>query len=472
VQVLNKNVSDNEKINRLMRQALEIGNRLDKDSILSIVYVNYCNFIDLPEDSIHYYINKSKEIATRYNDEYALIGNRIWQAHYLNKTRRKQKVLPLLRQSLLDAQRIGNVNLEISTLLIHAAYYRRDDPKKAFEYDNQAYELARKNGNTALEVYILTHMLSHVRRFGNKDEIIDTHIALEEAMIADRENVKKFIGDYVRYNTIQLDNKLLEDKNARRTLWLVLISSGALIIVLVIYLIMLRRTRKAKGQIEALNNAANMQIIAMEEAKHQAIREEQQRLGQDLHDGLSGSIAGIKHQLEILSMDTDDSAIRNRLGAIKTEVTKVYETARNKSHEWFSATSEQEGQSFEARIKLLTDSALPDSRYQKEIHIDNSSLLRVNSDIRISLLRIIQEAVTNIIKHAKAKSVGILIYEENDRLQLVISDDGRGLGEAKSDSRKSKMGLQSINRRVQLLNGQLVVQSSVDGTEITAIIPL
>ena len=75
-------------------------------------------------------------------------------------------------------------------------------------------------------------------------------------------------------------------------------------------------------------------------------------------------------------------------------------------------------------------------------------------DTRIALLRIIQEAITNIIKHAKAKNVGILIYEEDDTLLLTINDDGVGLDEKKSSNGNSTMGLQSIRRRVQSLHGE------------------
>src|SRR5690606_23898291 len=164
------------------------------------------------------------------------------------------------------------------------------------------------------------------------------------------------------------------------------------------------------------NNAADMQIIGMEEAKHQAIKEEQQRLGQDLHDGLSSSLAGINYQLEVLSMDTDDALLKHRLSVLKLEVTKAYETARSKSHEWFSSAVAQDDKCLEERIQLLANIALPDGSYHKEIHIDNHSLLPVNADTRIALLRIIQEAITNIIKHAKATMAEILVYEEMENL--------------------------------------------------------
>jgi len=263
-----------------------------------------------------------------------------------------------------------------------------------------------------------------------------------------------------------------EEVKQQRTSWLVLISIAASIFILSIYLVMIFRSRKARKQIEVLNNVANMQIIAMEEAKHQAAREEQQRLGQDLHDGLSSSIAAIRHQLEVLSMDANDIVLKNKLSMLLQETEHAYKAARNKSHEWFRAGDEQQEQSFEKQIKILTDNSLPDSRYNKTVHIDNSALKSVDMDMRIALLRIIQEGITNIIKHAKAKNVEILIYEEEGTLLLTINDDGIGLDEKKVRNGSSTIGLQSIRRRVQSLNGETKINSNANGTEIIVSIRL
>jgi len=470
-EVGNKGISDRAKITSLLRKAIKTGLTLKKDSIMAEVYLSYLNRgPKLSEDSIAYYINKCTEVAVRYGNEPVLAHNRLWQADLLFSNGQKEKALSLAKQSLSDAQRTGNTILEIGSLM--TLYNYEDDLQKKLDYLHKQHETAQKSGDKYLEIYLLNLALPITNYLGDKDEIIKIHEKLEKAMVEDWENSKKFFGDYVKYNTIQNDNKLLSAENAQRTLWLVIISFAASIIVLVIYLIMLRRTRKAKEQVEALNNAANIQIIAMEEAKHQAIKEEQQRLGQDLHDNLSSSLASVKHQLEILAMDTEDASLKHRVETLQLEVTRIYNTARSKSHEWFSTAGQREEESFEERIKLLTDSALPDSRYQKDIHIDNRSLLRVNPDTRISLLRIIQEAVTNIIKHAKAKTVGILIYEEMESLLMVISDDGKGLGETRWENGKTAMGLLSIQRRVELLNGKSDIRSGGNGTEITISVPL
>lgn len=472
VEVLNKGIADRPKIISLLQKAIQTGKKLEKDSIMAEVYISYCNRnTNLSTDSIKYYLNKSRKIANRYKDDASLIFTRIRETRFLVLDKKIQEALPLIKQIISDSRRIDNPYLEINALFLMIGCYE-DKPKIALHYYDQAYEIAQKSGNSSLELYILHNALEMANQSGDKDEIIKVYSELDKSMTAEWERSRKFISDYVRYNAIEDDNRLLSAKNERKAFWLLTVSFAATIVVLVIYLIMLRRSRKSKAQIDALNDAANMQVIAMEEAKHQAIREEQQRLGQDLHDSLASSIAAIKHQLEILSVDTQDITLKNKLEVLLKETENAYKATRNKSHEWFSSTGDQQEQVFEKQIKLLTDNFLPESRYNKDIHIDERSLTGVDVDTRIALLRIIQEAITNIIKHAKASNVSILIYEEEGNLILTINDNGIGLNEKKLNGKKSAIGLPSIHRRVQALNGESRILSDSKGTEITVSIPL
>ncbi|MFD2034657.1 sensor histidine kinase [Belliella marina] len=285
------------------------------------------------------------------------------------------------------------------------------------------------------------------------------------------EEVDELLYAYTAAEHSDIAFQRAEKEKQQRTVWLFAISLAAVLIVLGIYLMMRYRSRKARQQIEELNNAANIQIIALEEMKHEAVREEQRRLGQDLHDGLSSSIASIKHQLEVLSLDTEDPILKKKLAAMQSQITNAYEIARDKSHEWFNTDGGQQGQTFEQQIKLLIDSALPDSHYQKDIHIDEGALQHIPIDTRIALFRIIQEAITNIIKHAKANRVSILLYEEADSLMLAIKDNGTGLKNKKSALGSSSMGLKSIKRRVQYLNGKMEINFGSKGTELAISIP-
>src|SRR5690606_16720342 len=294
VEVQNKGISDRNEIVSLLNKAIQTGKKLKKDSIMSYVYVSYINRgPDLSDDSVNYYLNKSREIGSRYNDERILNACWSWQIRLLVLNGQKDEALPLVKQLISEAQRLGNANLEINGHFLMVGYCDTN-PAMALDHCYQAYEAAKKSGDSYLEIYILNNALEVAKLMNDKDEIIKVYTELDKSRTAEWERSRKFMGDYVRYNAIQDDNKLLNAKNAKRALWLVILAVSASVIVLAIYLVMLRRTRKAKEQVEALNHTANLQVIAMEEAKHQAIKEEQRRLGQDLHDGLSSSLAGIK----------------------------------------------------------------------------------------------------------------------------------------------------------------------------------
>lgn len=91
--------------------------------------------------------------------------------------------------------------------------------------------------------------------------------------------------------------------------------------------------------------------------------------------------------------------------------------------------------------------------------------------MRITFLRIIQEGLTNIIKHAKASLVEIVIYEENQKIILSMKDNGLGF-ELQKSKKKSTIGLNSIERRVQELRGTITISSESSGTEIIVEIPV
>jgi signal transduction histidine kinase len=85
------------------------------------------------------------------------------------------------------------------------------------------------------------------------------------------------------------------------------------------------------------------------------------------------------------------------------------------------------------------------------------------------MFRIVQEALTNIAKHAGATRVSVVVRRNEDRVILVVEDDGRGfdMGEANAG-----LGLVSMRERAELLGGSLRVESSADqGTTIAIEIP-
>ena len=111
----------------------------------------------------------------------------------------------------------------------------------------------------------------------------------------------------------------------------------------------------------------------------------------------------------------------------------------------------------------------------KELHIEVSHFGlegRLDSTLEITLFRIIQELVTNIIKHAKASEASISLTQREDVLSIIVEDNGIGFP-ANKMVEKNGMGLSSVETRVEHLEGTLEVDSQpLKGTSILIDIPL
>jgi signal transduction histidine kinase len=95
----------------------------------------------------------------------------------------------------------------------------------------------------------------------------------------------------------------------------------------------------------------------------------------------------------------------------------------------------------------------------------------IDPDRSMALFRILQEALTNVSRHAGATRVTVTVVVDDGRAKLSVADDGRGIGTA--SARPGALGMTSMRDRAQLFRGVLAVKNSPgSGTTIEADIPL
>ncbi|HWP81419.1 MAG TPA: PAS domain S-box protein [Bacteroidota bacterium] len=209
-------------------------------------------------------------------------------------------------------------------------------------------------------------------------------------------------------------------------------------------------------------------------ARVEAQEEERKRIAREIHDGLGQMLTAIKFNIEILednkSLPADD---RRRIEDMKALLDSVMTEAREISYNLMPSVLVDFG--LAPALQLLAEQTSRRNKINVLFHASGLNE-RLNPQLEISLYRIAQEALNNIVKHAQAKEAVMQIVCSPTSVTLTIEDDGKGF-EAKNamfaPDQKRGMGLSGMRERALSFNGKFTVESSPSkGTEIIVEIPL
>lgn len=226
-------------------------------------------------------------------------------------------------------------------------------------------------------------------------------------------------------------------------------------------LLIVRERKKYALRLRKMQAMADARI---REARIQSEKETREKIGRDLHDELSAMLAGVVHQVELLSGITNGLSIKQDIDSLRDLTNEVYRSVRDKSHLLYFGTSDT---GLDQGIKRMAGFFLPDSLYRKEIEIDPNAAAALNEDQKPEILRIVQEAVVNIRKHAKeATEVFVFLYE-NSRGEVIlqVGDNGKVF-----KKHPGGIGLKSIRKRVHVLKGKFSIENG-EATVITIHLP-
>lgn len=216
--------------------------------------------------------------------------------------------------------------------------------------------------------------------------------------------------------------------------------------------------------------------IALKERKHstalifQRLEEERIRISRELHDGLGQILSAIKMNIEAYERgDVDDYkplfTAKNLIGDANTEIKNILYSLRPTFLEKYGLVT---------AIKSLCDSSTEATGIKFKF-IRHGELYRLKSDFELTVFRIVQEAVNNIIKHSKTKSAEVVVSLNNENINIIIKDFGVGFKFSDSNDliNLKSYGLVSMRERIEILNGSLNIDTELDkGTEISIIIPI
>ncbi|HEV2436712.1 MAG TPA: PAS domain S-box protein [Verrucomicrobiae bacterium] len=196
---------------------------------------------------------------------------------------------------------------------------------------------------------------------------------------------------------------------------------------------------------------------------------EQRRIGQDLHDGLCQHLAGIELMSQVLEqkLARRSKAAAARAGDIAKNVRDAIRHTRLLARGLSPVTLESEG-----LMSALQELALNTEKiFRVACRFDcDPPVLVSDFPAATHLFRLAQEAVSNAIKHGKAKRILIRLRQERGRLALSIIDNGSGFPPRISKSKG--MGLRIMRSRAGMIGGTLAIErNAVGGTSVTVAAP-
>lgn len=392
-----------------------VGEVYEKQDKLSLALENY-------EKALEYYIKQNhvegiNTVMKNQIDIFIKLGNTVKASVLIDSCLRMtyEKDLPSLRLDLLKSisafyDSVGNYRKAIEYL---GWYYQLDDSLKSIEKATRIADLESRYEN---------------------EKLTAENLRLDKEMV-------EFQLDYERATKARNSSIFI----------------GLGIITAILFGAFLLRYRARKARI-----IADLKISQLEDeqkvlgAKYliEGQEEERKRVAQELHDGLGVLLSATKMQFTSLRHKTPENI------DIVENATRLLEQAsgdvRKISHNMMPGLLTKLGV-YEAAEELLENVGETEGI---KTYVDISGdQVRLPENKEIMIYRIIQEMVNNTLKHADAKNISLEMVILQDQLNIKYTDDGKGF-DAHEKLKSKALGLQSIQSRVNFLNGELSVTST------------
>ncbi|WP_136479897.1 tetratricopeptide repeat protein [Cognatitamlana onchidii] len=229
------------------------------------------------------------------------------------------------------------------------------------------------------------------------------------------------------------------------------------LVVSTILLVFLLKQRQRRKNQELLTLKREFQIKTLE-SLIEGEEKERFRIAKELHDGVNGDLSAIKYKLSSL-LEMNNKVIKEAITMIDDSCKQV----RAISHNLVPPTLE--------KFNLVEAT----EAYCNNINTLNSTLeitfqqlgdtIEIPKQAEVNIFRIIQELITNSVKHAKASTINVQISNRNSIIQVTVEDDGIGFD--KNNPGSSGIGLSNVQSRIDYLQAEVDLVTNEKGTSYT-----
>ncbi len=345
--------------------------------------------------------------------------------------------------------------------LLAIAYFEKGDPKQALIHAKKSMEFAQQSGD---EKSIRSSHDYLYRVYGDLDrydKALD-HLEAYDRSLAktnDMEKIQLMADAEAKFESVKKEKQILEQRNDILELESSnaqitnerngIIGSSLLIFILGFFGYNFFKIKKDRNDKMAFAEAL---IFAQED--------ERKRIARDLHDGVGQSLLLIKKGMAA----THEVTVENQ-----QMISDTLEEVRTISRDLHPFQLEKFGLTASINDVIEKVERSTDLFITKEIVDVDQVFLKKN---QIHIFRVIQEALSNIVKHAEATAAKVSIVEKGNELIMKIMDNGKGYDHELAIVTSKSLGLRTMHERISSIGGQLIMEQNVpSGTILTFTIP-
>ncbi|WP_028888742.1 tetratricopeptide repeat-containing sensor histidine kinase [Tenacibaculum ovolyticum] len=412
------------------------------------------------------YYNKELKTKKLKKDQYArVLNNKAYCKLLLSDTlniKRDFFTALHIRDSMINKAGIVSSKIHISY------YYKyKKDTINALKYAKEANTLAKKIKNGGDYLTTLKQLANLDTK--NAKKHLDRYIVFNDSLIStERRTQNKFTR--IEFET---DEYIEETERLnQQQIWIIVTSIAGILILSLLYFLRVQKVKNEKLQLESEQQKANEEVYILTLQQKAKLEEEKvkerNRISEELHDGVLGKLFGTRFGLGFLNIKGDDDVLEKHQSLLN-ELQDIEKEIRDVSHKLNdNFNSDTVNFTFIITQLLKDKSELGDFTY--EFNIDNEiSWKTTNEVIKANIYRIIQEALQNILKHAKAEKVTLAFSKDDQHIIIELKDNGVGFNSKKG---KKGIGIKNIKSRVKKLNGSVEFLSELSkGTSLIIKIP-
>jgi signal transduction histidine kinase len=358
----------------------------------------------------------------------------------------------------LDPEYQMNYHTEYGKML-----YNTGSHHNAIDHLNKGIQLANQIGiNTNIEpVYYLAKSYLALGDHAAANKHLNHYIQLKDSF--QNIEIQKNINEYeVKFRISEKDNELLNKKliilnqsnkiNSKNTLILSSIISLAILLILFFTYHKYARQKRLtlERDLDLVEQKANVNFL---KAMIQGEEKERKRIGMELHNGVGSQLTAVNLNLTAFQWKNKHIPEVDRLNEIITQIQQTAIDVRKTAHNLLPASLIASG-----LYQAIKEFTLQFKNSPVEINISKSGDMdTINPSLSLIIYRILQELISNAVKHAEANQIDIHLKLAENMLSTCITDNGKGFDP--SHVTNKGMGIQQIKEQLKLLKGTFKIHT-------------